>query len=306
MSNFLNHLVTRSLNPMEMSVQPRLPSLFEPVAGVPALGTVPEGLGEPEVRSAIEAPQFRKVPSPQVPTHTGDIQSADRRSPPPASSAQHPLQPRPTTDVSELRFVPPTQASSEPLPVAPQSPISHPRQDRPFSVAQAFEPPKQDRFQSANQVQKTDRSIDAAEQKPAIVQQTVIQRVVEQLFSSQAGDVVDSSKVSAKATVSQEDRPTAIAPNLPTASESPTPTSMPVWHSPSAIVQPQITPAIQPIKATAIVSAEPPQPTPTIQVTIGRIEVRAMPAPAPAATQARPKSPVMSLEEYLHRRGGGR
>lgn len=163
----------------------------------------------------------------------------------------------------------------------------------------------QDRFQPANQFPKPAKALDSAEQKPAIVQQTIIQRVVEQLFSSQPGDV-DSSKVPATATVRQEDRLAAIAPILPTATELPTLAPMPVRHSPTEMVKPQITPFIQPIKTTVIASTEPSQPTPTIQVTIGRIEVRATAPVNPLSTQARPKPPVMSLDEYLRQRGGGR
>jgi hypothetical protein len=43
---------------------------------------------------------------------------------------------------------------------------------------------------------------------------------------------------------------------------------------------------------------------PTIQVTIGRIEVRATPAPAQASGRERSQPRVMSLDEYLRRRRG--
>jgi hypothetical protein len=51
-----------------------------------------------------------------------------------------------------------------------------------------------------------------------------------------------------------------------------------------------------------------PQPlakpaTPTIQVTIGQIEVRATPSPSPAKKPA-PSTPIMSLDEYLRQRNG--
>jgi hypothetical protein len=43
-----------------------------------------------------------------------------------------------------------------------------------------------------------------------------------------------------------------------------------------------------------------------VHVTIGRIEVRAVPAPAPAAPRPKPATPaVMSLDQYLRRRAGG-
>ena len=43
----------------------------------------------------------------------------------------------------------------------------------------------------------------------------------------------------------------------------------------------------------------------TIQVTIGRIEVRATP-PASAPPKSRPAPPVMNLDDYLRQRGGGK
>jgi hypothetical protein len=44
---------------------------------------------------------------------------------------------------------------------------------------------------------------------------------------------------------------------------------------------------------------------PTIQVTIGRVEVRAVVQPAGAAGKERSTSVVMSLDEYLRRRARG-
>jgi hypothetical protein len=46
--------------------------------------------------------------------------------------------------------------------------------------------------------------------------------------------------------------------------------------------------------------------TPTIRVSIGRIEVRAIPTPpAPPAPQKSPPTPKLSLSEYLRKNGGG-
>jgi hypothetical protein len=49
--------------------------------------------------------------------------------------------------------------------------------------------------------------------------------------------------------------------------------------------------------------ANPPEPT--IQVTIGRIEVRAVSSQAASSKQQGTASPVMSLNDYLHSRRGG-
>jgi hypothetical protein len=50
-------------------------------------------------------------------------------------------------------------------------------------------------------------------------------------------------------------------------------------------------------------SPAPAPAAPTIEVTIGRIEVRA--APTPPRTTAGPTVPVMSLDQYLRSRSGG-
>lgn len=53
------------------------------------------------------------------------------------------------------------------------------------------------------------------------------------------------------------------------------------------------------------VAAPAPPPAPTIQVTIGRVEVRAT-APSTPQRKPRPAPTVMSLDEYLDRNAGGR
>jgi len=52
---------------------------------------------------------------------------------------------------------------------------------------------------------------------------------------------------------------------------------------------------------------ESPSSSPTVRVTIGRIEVRAVMAPAPPSPQrSLPAAPRLSLEDYLKQRDGGR
>lgn len=63
-------------------------------------------------------------------------------------------------------------------------------------------------------------------------------------------------------------------------------------------------PAREPAVAVSIKPTPQPEPPRTIQVTIGRVEVRATPA-TPAPKKQRSKSLVMSLDEYLHQRAGG-
>jgi hypothetical protein len=77
------------------------------------------------------------------------------------------------------------------------------------------------------------------------------------------------------------------------------------------VVQPQVVVAPPASQAPLDLAAPPrlgrqePPLAPTIQVTIGRIEVRATPAPA-AAPASKPKpAPVPSLDDYLRQRNGG-
>jgi hypothetical protein len=81
----------------------------------------------------------------------------------------------------------------------------------------------------------------------------------------------------------------------------------------------QVQPGQPPLPASSKTSSErpasrePPQagrvaaePAPVIQVTIGRIEVRAATPPAPPAARSQPAKPAISLDEYLRRRSGER
>lgn len=84
----------------------------------------------------------------------------------------------------------------------------------------------------------------------------------------------------------------------------PTPEEIPPNQSQALIKPAQVTPKISVIKQSQP-TPEKTETTPTINVTIGRIEVRAT-TPATASKPAKPKQKpaVMSLDEYLRQRGG--
>jgi hypothetical protein len=67
-------------------------------------------------------------------------------------------------------------------------------------------------------------------------------------------------------------------------------------------IQPQITPHIESYQVELPAAASP---LPTIHVTIGRIEVRAHTAAAPAKPALRSPTPALTLDRYLSQRSGG-
>ena len=72
-------------------------------------------------------------------------------------------------------------------------------------------------------------------------------------------------------------------------------------------VRPHLRPPIEPGTAHAGRSVNLSEPVPTIQVTIGRIEVRAVAQKTTPSTQAKPvrTGPALSLSDYLQQRRGG-
>ncbi|MEH1828425.1 MAG: hypothetical protein V7L22_24330 [Nostoc sp.] len=97
----------------------------------------------------------------------------------------------------------------------------------------------------------------------------------------------------------EESSPTIAQPQV---IESPQPST-------SVVIYPQIAQSqvIQP----SMVSIEKPQAltdpaTPTIHVTIGRVDVRAMTPPSAPRSPAKPPQPQLSLDAYLRSRQGGR
>jgi hypothetical protein len=75
---------------------------------------------------------------------------------------------------------------------------------------------------------------------------------------------------------------------------------------PSRELGPPTEPAVARPHPTFEVSPAPAGPAPTVRVTIGRIEVRAVPPPAPPEPRPAPRSaePALSLDDYLKLRRG--
>jgi hypothetical protein len=70
--------------------------------------------------------------------------------------------------------------------------------------------------------------------------------------------------------------------------------------------QPHVAPYIEPAAPAPAKPGAMPEPPPTIQVRIGRVEVRAIMSPAPPPRPKPPRrGPTLSLDEYLKQRNGG-
>lgn len=110
-------------------------------------------------------------------------------------------------------------------------------------------------------------------------------------------------------------------PPDPAAAETCSPALLPAppHHRPTSLAErslEQVAPPLVPAQALpsptyapghdVLAAPEEPNREPAIHVTIGRVEVRAVPAPPPAPTRsAAPAAPRLTLEDYLRERNGG-
>jgi hypothetical protein len=92
------------------------------------------------------------------------------------------------------------------------------------------------------------------------------------------------------------------------AAPSPAPAAPSTVQRPTAILLPSLRPAPAPLLAPSLPTPDKPAPPPAaaepvIQVTIGRVEVRAAAPPAsPPPPRPAPAPPRMTLDEYLRAR----
>jgi hypothetical protein len=82
--------------------------------------------------------------------------------------------------------------------------------------------------------------------------------------------------------------------------------SIPYTPPATGAAQPHVVPYIEPAAPAPAKPGATPEPPPTIQVHIGRVEVRAIMSPAPPPRPKPPRrGPTLSLDEYLKQRNGG-
>lgn len=274
---------------------PRPVSIFEPPTdkgiGLPVLPPPPP-VARP-VSAAPRALEFQPSPFPGSQQPTAKLMVPDRsHAPLPPLATPSPIQPEPapalqpavgptTAPDGEGQTRPPDQAGS---PSPSQVPAGTPAPQRatqgpPISVPTASTPaPATGPQQRPEPLQPRDPLGSNEGNRRAVSTEVVVARPME---------------TPAAATIER-------APAPVVHEQAPAP-------PPGAALRPQIAvmpPARSP-RPLAHRLEETAMTQPTIHVTIGRVEVRATPPPAPSQKKGPSKPAVMSLDEYLRQRNGG-
>jgi hypothetical protein len=263
----------------------------EPASHPPAR---PSRTATTEIRSGESAPP---EPRPHAGTSPQRPLGRETQTPGPPSSqpAPPPAHTRPEVEHVARVFTPPRAASEEHGTTIVN--LAHPEQG--VMPAKSFEPPTrresvaQDGANDSGQLSELGRQVEGLQQQ--------VERM--QLRPAVSEVRVESRSVEGERTVERVREVPAPAPPpapVPPAEQRPARAEAPVF------VQPRETQRAAP-RLEADERARARTPEPTVNVTIGRIEVRAAQTAEPPARQERSEQPpaAMSLREYLRKRSGG-
>lgn len=296
--SYLDNLVARHL-PQTAVIQPRPVSLFEPWPGTAVgINTFPVPASEEE--TAVSPPVPHPLPRPQTPPIPSSTMRAVQQ---PASPTLTP--PAPQTVLPPPRPLTPTLRPTSPEP-ARQLRMQPPVDDAPAAIEPAL--PRQPALTPVTSVDVPPTSPHhLAEPQPAReTHSPVIMREQITLLKSVIETPTASTPTLVEIVREQPIQPLPPVTAAPTAAPEP---AMKPATSPAAIRPEQIKP-FTPANGQAAnhqpLVTPPPEPAPTVQITIGRIEVRATPPPPARAEKKQPQTPVLSLDEYLRQRNGGR
>lgn len=268
MSDFLTHLVSRSITPVP-SVQPRLASRFEAIA--PAADAAFNSSLGAEQLEATSAPQAVSQPTPQV---NYPPQRPPSSAKPPMASTDEPPSHR-----SELFQPVQPLAPQFPEPVVPREAIS-PQRPAPSGEPRTSAPPP---------------FIPEPMEPPAIAAlhtEIVVSENQREAYLQEGRSPAPPAMITVDRLIADPIPPIGTQVAIPRP-DLPEPLLTPRQAAPSSV-------------SRSAMSAPEVSTPPPIQVTIGRIEVRATaqaPASKPASAAAKP---ALSLEQYLQQRAGGR
>jgi hypothetical protein len=311
MKDFLANLAFRNLHQDEM-LQPRLLSRFEtapPVSFVPEPEPAPSlEIGGPDEESALGS--FREPGLEEVMSRVSSIASATQ------SIAAHAA----AEIKEELRVGPvPRQAASVSESLAATDGPPSPR-SRVEPIAAASKNERRREFEALGEVREGSRRMpfeegvarvapfDSAPTSPAMAVgrgfagdelDLLADRIARIELYEKRGEAVDRADQSILKGDRRWPPRSEVEPAAPSGAEPPV-SKEPLMTKPARTVIPRFSPV-----PSADLPEKKEEPVPVVQVTIGRVEVRAAMQPQQPKRSA-PKAPATSLEEYLKRPGGGR
>jgi hypothetical protein len=204
---------------------------------------------------------------------------------------------RPPVELTEPVEAGPTPATTQPMaPAGSPGAAQGPSAARgPASLPAAGD---DDRQTTRARAGREGRPLPALE---PVIEKIVVEGVVAAPASPGGDDAGQASQTRPSRPAAPAETASGLEPVTPPAAPSPAGRA-----SAGVVARPQVRLYIEP-QAAASLLAPPAGAAPSIRVTIGRVEVRAVPPPARAARKERSGPPVMSLDEYLSRRnqGGG-
>jgi len=279
MSDYLGNLITRTLSPA-IAVRPQLPSLFE--AG-------------PKIRETKSEPEFEQqsfMEQPPVTQRSEKLAAMPLSIPTPRQSAFG----EPEQTVPEIRPGKILEGSQE----SEQAPLPTPilRQSTPQEPSRIFS--------GKEDAKPTPKP--AAPVQPGILSQAVptLREDKPSNSTQRRSDVIKSPLPDVIASASQEvsareeipPRESAIALN---------PVVVPELREHELFKRSGVQPVVPTIRSLPPIPPLPPAAsiaTPSINVTIGRVEIRAVSPPAQQRAKPKPAT-VLSLEDYLRQRAKG-
>lgn len=314
MNDYLSNLAARSLN-LTAVIQPRVASLFEPLPAT--AGVFPERLElEPLAEVSPSETQFdpleplgvlpapveslQPLQTPNVPVAPPAIEPISTEASTQASMPSQVGRPQtwrspatePQVSASSLSQLPSPvttgfeQGSGQPTSLLPPTPIS--------SAFQSDAIPKR----SANQPLGAVATSASLQQSVSIVSEQPATRVLGQPKENQP-TLLPAPERDLTVTASSQNVEQPIKP-VSASGETRWSAIAPASTRTTVVAQPQVRPHVQP--AVPIPIEPKAAPNPTIRVTIGRIDVRAiLPSAPPSQRTVRP-APKMSLDDYLRSR----
>jgi len=264
MADFISNLLLRSLeNPSTKRIlQPRLPSLFEPLQGMETSTMSHLDLVEQETNSNVGQSSSPVIPATELPNPIGN--SSPRETQQTANLPDQSAKTLPPAEESQWTILPRTENEtlSE---IKPKMKVdNNSREEEDVSKLQAGVSPRLKPKPLENQ------NLVGSSRKPPQTKPVTI-------FASPLVKTEIHQNESHPAPV--EIKPKSVLQPIPISSRLP---------KTNQLEQPQMNESEQ-----------------AVEIHIGRIEVRAMPAPTPRRRQT-PKARVMSLDDYLKSRSGDR